>query len=235
MSGSKIKTKGTDLQSKIGRIITLLESDQGIPTWNGPSDPLESLVLTVLSQNTNDRNRDRAYESLRSAFPTWDGLALASARDISRAIRVGGLANQKGRRLKALLGWVKVRFGGWDMSEICGMDMEEAIDLLVSVDGVGVKTAAVVLMFACGRDVFPVDTHVHRLCLRLGLVAANSTAEKTFMAMKDMVPPGKSYSLHMNLIHFGRNCCRARIPVCLDCPLYRECLFPGKTKERPSR
>jgi endonuclease-3 len=230
MNHKKITTAGADLQSKIARVAGILESAQGTPVWNGPGDPLESLILTVLSQNTNDRNRDRAFESLKAAFPTFHSLALAPAENIAAAIRVGGLGNQKGRRIKALLGWVRERFGGWDMGEICGMDLDEALELLVSVDGVGVKTAAVVLMFACGRDVFPVDTHVHRLCDRLGLVPDRTTAEKTFELMRNLVPPGKSYSLHMNLIRFGRERCRARWPECPGCPLDPECVYPKKTK-----
>jgi len=219
---------GENIQEKTARISQVLERLFGIPRWPGPTDPLESLIKTILSQNTNDRNRDRAYNNLRLAFPTWDVLAAADVNQIAQAIKVAGLANQRAARLKDTLGWVKETFGGWDMGKLCSMEVEEALTLLTSVAGVGVKTAAVVLLFSCGRDIFPVDTHVNRICQRLGLVPHRTPAEKTFQFMAAAVPPGKSYSLHLNMIRFGRTRCYARNPDCSGCPLRKECTYPNK-------
>jgi endonuclease-3 len=210
---------------KIRQISTVLERRFGRPRWNGPSDPLDSLIKTILSQNTNDLNRDRAYESLRERYPTWENVLRARAENIAKAISVGGLANQKSARIKAILAWLKEEYGELSLDAICGMDFDQALDTFGHLKGVGVKTLAVVLMFACGKDVFPVDTHVHRICRRLGLVPMNATADKTFYVMRDRVPRGKSYSLHMNMLALGRRVCHPRNPGCDECPVLKYCEF----------
>lgn len=210
---------------KITSISKALEKRFGKPSWTGPNDPLDSLIKTILSQNTNDRNRDRAYDQLRKQFPTWDKMIHAKTEIIANAIRVGGLANQKSIRIKAILSWLRKKYGELTLTSICDMNFDQALETFGHLKGIGVKTLAVVLMFSCGKDVFPVDTHVHRVCRRLGLVPMNVTAEKTFYLMRNHVPKGKSYPLHLNMITLGREVCHPRNPECNECPVLKACPF----------
>lgn len=219
------KSKKKELTAQITHI---LESVMGEPRWRGPSDPLDSLVKTILSQSTNDNNRDLAYSRLRERFPTWRETMEADRKEIAEAIKPAGLSNQKSARLVDILRWIKKTYGELSLDVLHEMPTEEAFDTLTTLKGIGVKTIAVVLMFACGRDVFPVDTHVHRIVRRLGLVHNKTDAVKTFHLMAPLVPSGKSYSLHMNLLSFGRTVCTARNPRCLECPLYQLCRWPDK-------
>ncbi len=221
-------------RSKLERtaaITRILEETQGEPRWKGESDPLDSLVRTLLSQSTNDNNRDLAYERLRERFPTWRNVMEAPREEVADAIRPAGLGNQKSERLIAMLRWIEAEFGRLDLDFMHEMPTEEAFAHFTKVKGIGVKTMAVVMMFACGRDVFPVDTHVHRIARRLGLVPDKTDAVKTYRLMASLVPPHKSYSLHMNLLEFGRKICTARKPKCLGCPLYDLCFWG----EKPAR
>lgn len=216
--------------AKVTRILRLLELHLGVPAQKKKKpDPLDMLVGTLLSQNTNDRNSHRAYVELRKRFPTWKKVAEAPVSSIAMAIKVGGMKNQKSRRIKALLQRVLAENGSYRLRGIAKMPDDEVISALTKFDGIGFKTAACVLLFSLRRDIFPVDTHVHRICNRLGLVKT-STPEKTFLSMRPIVPKGKSYSLHTNLIRFGRRICLARHPRCGQCPLYDECGFGGKAK-----
>lgn len=187
------------------------------------------LIATILSQNTNDKNSHRAYTLLRSRFPAWEDVAAAPVRSIISTIRVGGMANQKSRRIKDTLAIVREKHGTYSLESLRSLSNDEVIEQLTGINGVGVKTASCVLLFSLGRDVFPVDTHVHRLCNRLGLVANTSnTPEKTFESMKRVFPKGRGYSFHTNLIRFGRRVCRSSNPACNICPLYDECVYQGK-------
>lgn len=214
----------------------MLERFLGIPKQKRSlPPPLDMLIATILSQNTNDRNSHRAYTRLRSRFPRWNDVAKAPLRSIADAIRIGGMANQKAARIKETLRAVKDRYGSYSLSALRRKSDDEIIQELVSINGVGVKTASCVLLFSLRRDVFPVDTHVHRICNRLGLVPRTSTPEKTFEAMKGLVPRGRAYSFHTNLIRFGRMVCASSRPKCMICPLYDECEFEGKTIEHSHR
>ena len=213
------------LRRRAARITELLERRFGTPHRRPKTSPLDSLIGTILSQSTNDRNRDRAYASLREAFPSWRDVMNARTADIARAIRAGGLANQKSVRIRNTLRWVKETFGELSLDALHQIDTAEACDLLCSQDGIGIKTAAVTLLFACGRDVFPVDTHVHRICRRLGLVPLEASAEKTHHLMAPLVPEGKALSLHVNLLRQGRTICRAPRPECSECNLRRLCVY----------
>ena len=190
------------------------------------------LIATILSQNTNDKNSHRAYSQLRSRFPTWKKLAQAPARSIAEAIRSGGMGNQKSARIKRTLEAVKLRFGSHSLARLGSMSDEEVIEELTALDGVGFKTASCVLLFSLGRDVFPVDTHVHRICTRLGLADGSRNPDETYHAMRDLVPKGRGYSFHTNLIRFGRLVCRSNQPLCGDCPLFHECEYPEKQRSR---
>ncbi len=226
------------LRRKVARITELLEERFGVPRRTPKSSPLDSLIGSILSQSTNARNRDRAYASLRETFPTWQDVMAARTADIARAIRAGGLANRKSVRIRNILRWVKETFGELSLDALHQFDPDEACDLLCSQEGIGVKTAAVTLLFACGRDVFPVDTHVHRICRRLGVVPPEASAEKTHHLMAPLVPAGKALSLHVNLLRHGRAICAAQRPECCDCNLRRLCAYhrdTRRTARKPAR
>ncbi len=198
-------------------------------------DPLDELILTVLSQHTSDLNAERAFAQLREAFPSWNAVVDAGTKAVADAIRSGGLADSKAPRLQAILREIREREGSFDLSVLRTMSDPEARAYLTSLPGVGPKTAAVVLSFALGRDAIPVDTHVHRVSKRLGMVPSNSTAEKADRLLHDLVPDGLRTPLHVALIRLGREICKAPTPLCRACPLKDLCptapryLLPSQT------
>lgn len=187
------------------------------------SDPLEELILTVLSQHTSDLNAARAYEGLRRRFPTWDAVARARTTSVTDAIRVGGLGNVKAPRIRAILREIHDREGRYDLSFLSAMSDAEATSYLSSLNGVGPKTAAIVLAFSLGRNALPVDTHVHRVARRLGLIPAKATAERAHVVLEELVPPDLRVPMHVGLIRVGREICKAGRPRCEDCPLSDLC------------
>lgn len=218
----------SSLGVRLKKALTLLECHQGKKAWPGPSDPLESLIVTLLSQNTNDALRDRAFDRLKRRFPRWDQILDAPVQEVEESIRIAGLSQQKAERMQAILSWVKETFGGFSLSKLNAMEDDQVIELLTSQKGIGIKTAAVVLMAALGRDLCPVDTHVNRISRRLGWVKDGVSAEKTFWQLRPHVPESGGYSLHMNLLQFGRTRCQARKPECANCFLWDECVWVGK-------
>lgn len=187
------------------------------------SDPLEELILTVLSQHTSDVNAERSFEGLRAAFPTWGAVVRAPTRSVADAIRSGGLADTKAPRIQAILREVEARRGAFDLSFLAELSDDEARAELVSLPGVGPKTAAVVLSFSLGRDAMPVDTHVHRVTRRLGLVPPKTSAERADRLLHELVPEGLRTPLHVALIRLGREICKAPTPRCGICPLKDIC------------
>ena len=187
------------------------------------SDPLDELILTVLSQHTSDVNAERAYEGLRAAFPSWTDVVRAPTGTVADAIRSGGLADTKAPRIQAILREVEERRGAFDLSFLADLSDDEARAELVSLPGVGPKTAAVVLSFSLGRDAMPVDTHVHRVTRRLGLVPPRTTAERADRLLHELVPEGLRTQLHVALIRLGREICKAPTPRCGICPLSDIC------------
>jgi endonuclease III len=186
---------------------------------------LDELVLTVLSQNTNDLNRDRAWRSLRQKFPRWEDVSAARHREVVAAIRVGGLAEQKAERIQALLDRVREQEGSFSLDRLCRLHLEAARDDLLSFKGVGDKTAACVLLFSCGRPAFPVDTHILRLSRRLGLIPEKATAHEAHERLGRLVPGNKMFEFHLNLIAHGRAVCRAQKPDCPQCCLKSRCRY----------
>ncbi|GAK55057.1 putative DNA glycosylase [Candidatus Vecturithrix granuli] len=216
------------LAEKTGQVVVLLENTLGIPQLENPMPPLDNLMLTILSQNTNDVNRDKAYHNLQTHFPTWEAVMHAEVREIADAIRIAGIANQKSQRIQAILQWIYAQYGKLDLAFLCEMDPQEVIQTFCQLKGIGIKTISVVLAFSCGVDIFPVDTHVHRLCNRIGLVKPPTTSpEQTFSQMQSRVPAGKAFSFHLNLIKHGRAICKARKPLCVQCPLRQICDYAG--------
>jgi len=191
-------------------------------------DGVEELIVTVLSQNTNDVNRDRAYESLRSKFPTWDDVLSAPQKNIENAIRVGGLAHQKSKSIQKILKTLKDRYGKFTVDPIASLPIPEALDELKKLPGVGTKTAACVLVFSYGKPVIPVDTHVHRLSRRLGLAVDSSTPDHVFEVLMAITPDDLKYQFHVMLIRHGRATCKSQRPNCSECSLNNLC--PSSTQ-----
>ena len=189
-------------------------------------DLVGALVATILSQHTSDVNSGRAYASLKSAFPGgWDEVRQARFEEIAAAIRHGGLADMKAPRIKNLLVEIHIRVGRTDLGHLRGMTDAEGMKYLTSFHGVGPKTAACVLMFNLGRPVIAVDTHVHRVALRLGLVAPKTSPSRTQDELLKLIGPAGAYSFHVHLIEHGRALCRAVGPRCAACPLTQRCNY----------
>jgi endonuclease-3 len=213
------------LKEKIEKIVYLLEREYGIPHHKKKADLLGLLIQTILSQNTNDRNRDRAYETLKTRFPQWEDLLKARTGAVTQAIRTGGLAGQKARRIRQILQWIKDREGKLSLHFLKKMSSEKIKNTLEKLKGIGPKTVHCLLLFGMGRDVFPVDTHVLRVGKRLGFIPRRMNAEKAHPWMVPLIPKGKALSLHLNLIRFGKEICRAKNPKCEICFLSKDCCF----------
>lgn len=202
----------------------------GEPDWGPPLPPLDELVSTVLSQNTNDTNRDRAYQVLRQRFPTWEEVRDAPEAEVVRAIQPAGLAQQKGPRIQALLREITLERGSLDLSFLHDMDLEAARTWLMKFKGVGPKTTAIVLLFSLGKPAFPVDTHIYRVTGRLGLRPLKMTADQVHPYLESLFPPQTYYAAHLNLIRLGRQICQARKPACSTCPLNDICAYAIENK-----
>lgn len=210
-------------------VIQNLEATYGIPHNTDPDDPLDELILTILSQSTTNVNSQRAFASLKRRFPAWETALRARPTSIAAAIKSGGLANVKSMVIKNVLAEIKGRRGNLDLSFLKTAPLDEARDFLTSLKGIGPKTAACVLLFACHLPLFPMDTHIFRITRRLGLVPARYSDEQAHRLMDALIPPGKHYSLHINLIRHGRQICRPQNPKCAECPLIEHCAY-GQTQ-----
>ncbi len=230
-----VRRGGEGRRTRLARIGKALENTYGRPERRTRRDLVAGLVSTILSQNTTDVNSRRAFQDLRERFPGWVDVESANVRSIESAIRRGGLARTKARRIKQILRDIHATTGKLDLGFLRRMSDDEVFAYLLALDGVGVKTAACVALFDLGRDVMPVDTHVHRVVGRLGVVGHPRTRDATFGALRVVVPPGESLSLHVNLIRLGRDLCRPRDPGCAACPVRSECDFgrSGEAAEGP--
>jgi endonuclease-3 len=201
----------------------------GEPRWRDPLPALDELVLTILSQNTNDGNRDRAFDALRAKFPTWEAVRDAKERDVIEAIRPAGLANQKGPRIQQVLKAITKERGSLDLSFLEEMSVEEARGWLTKFNGVGPKTAAIVLCFSLNKPAFPVDTHIYRVTGRIGLRPERMTVEQAHPHLESLFPPETYYAAHLNIIRLGREICTARKAFCEKCPIKKLCDY-GRTQ-----
>lgn len=197
------------------------------PRWAGPRlDPVSELVLTILAQNTADVNSFRAFTALRERYPTWEAVLAAPTDELVDVIRPGGLAPTKGPRIQHVLAEVRATTGdGWDLSFLASRPVEEARDWLVALPGIGRKTASIILLFTFGRPAMPVDTHVHRVATRLGMLPERTPLARAHDLLEAVLQPDEMYPFHVELIRHGRDTCRAPRPICGLCPLTDACPY----------
>lgn len=219
------------LAKRAVRVHEKLVEFYGEPIWRDPMPPVHELVCTILSQNTNDVNRDRAFNLLRAKFPTWEEVRDAKTKDVIETIRPAGLANQKGPRIQQVLKSITEERGDMDLSFLKKMPVDEARTWLTKFNGVGPKTAAIVLCFSLGMPAFPVDTHVYRVTGRIGLRPEKMTVEQAHPHLELLFPPETYYAAHLNIIRLGREICTARKAMCEKCPIVKLCDYGKKRLE----
>ncbi len=210
-------------------IIQNLERAYGVPENKRAGDPLDMLIGIILSQATSDVNSRRTFAALKARFPTWDKALRARESTTAATIKAGGLAKQKAKVIKRLLQQLKAQHGTLDLSFLHDMPAADASTYLAQFRGVGPKTAACTLLFACRKNVFPLDTHIFRVLRRVGLIPPRCSDRRAHEIMDARVPAGKFYSLHVNLIRHGRTLCRPREPLCARCPIVEYCAY-GETQ-----
>jgi len=216
----------------IAKVLDLLESrwhNEEAPPDIAHPEPLDGLILTVLSQHTNDRNRDVAFARLKERYPTWEAAIFAGYDAVLDAVRPAGLAPTKTGRIMEILEIVSRDFGRYSILSLAERGRDEARKYLLSLPGVGEKTAACVLLFDMGLPAFPVDTHITRICRRIGFVSEKTTAEEICTLMEREVAPSRYLGGHINIIEHGRAVCKARAPLCPTCAVRRLCGFGGRT------
>jgi len=209
----------------IERVCDLLEAKYGKPEWKRHNPPLDELILTILSQNTTAANCGRAFARLRRAFPTWENVMTAPVERIAESIRVGGLGDSKAARIQTILRRIYESRGALDLDWLEDLPMDKAWEYLLSFEGVGPKTAACLLLFSFGKPALPVDTHVHRVSRRVGLIPEDVNASAAHELLRRIVPERRVYSFHLNAIRLGREVCRPRRQRHEVCPLCQECDF----------
>lgn len=223
---------GKDLIACGAKVYSALLQAFGIPDWGKPSEPLDELINTVLSQNTNDRNRDRAYQALRMRFPAWEQVRDAPEEEVIAAIRPAGLAPKKGPRIQAILRQITAERGDLNLDFLREMPAEDARRWLLGFNGVGPKTAAIVMQFSLAKNAFPVDTHIYRVSGRLGLRPQKMTREDAHVWLAQVFDPCVYGPAHLNLIRLGREICHPRNPDCPVCPVRELCeYYQGLTSE----
>jgi len=201
----------------------LLVEEYGLPNWRPHLSPVGELISTILSQNTNDQNRDQAYAQLREIFPTWEEVRDAPVTKVAESIKIGGLANQKAPAIQNALRTITEERGQIELDFLRSKTSQEALEWLTKLKGVGPKTAAIVLLFSLDMPAFPVDTHVFRVSGRIGLRPAKMNPEKAHKFLGEQFSPDTYYPVHLNLIRLGREICKARQPFCEQCPLNKIC------------
>jgi endonuclease-3 len=217
------------VRKRARQINAILSEFYGEPPRRNSVDPLSELVAVVLSQHTSDVNSERAFDNLCARYPDWDSVRRAPTAELADAIRSGGLATIKAARIQRILDQILAARGELSLDFLRALPLAEARAFLRGLDGVGPKSAACVLLFSLDQPAMPVDTHVHRVARRLGLIDARTSAEAAHEQLEAMVPPDEVYSFHVNLIQHGRAICKAPRPRCPECPVNALCPYPGKT------
>lgn len=228
ISYTALMSKKVDLSppEKSKRVDEILSKAYGSAEWSPNLDPISELVLTILSQHTSDSNSGKAFDKLHDRFQgDWNHVIAAPTEEVIGAIRPAGLANVKAPRIQKVLEEVRERIGNFDLNFLADMPVPEARQWLLSLDGVGPKTAACVLMFSLGMPAMPVDTHVHRVSRRLGLIEDKVNAEKAHKKLAEFVPDDRVYAFHINLIRHGRTICKAQRPRCHECVVSDYCRY----------
>jgi endonuclease-3 len=228
------KGVGVDLRAKYQTIYRILVERYGEPEWRQHLPPVDELVSTILSQSTSDINRDKGFLALKARYPDWELVMVAPVEDVRDTIRSAGLANQKAPRIQNALRTINEQSGELSLEFLNELNRDEAKAWLVALPGVGPKTASIVLLFAFGRPAFPVDTHVHRLTKRIGLIEPKVSADKAHDILEAMGDPDTFYAFHLNLIKHGREICVARNPRCADCFLQEECDYYQRIEQEAS-
>jgi len=206
-------------------VLKRLEAAYGEPPPRRQMDALNELIATVLSQNTSDVNSRRAFQNLKRVFPKWDGVLRADRRKLAATIRVAGLSGIRASRIQGVLKEIRSRFGSLNLKSLSSMDSTEAYEFLKSLTGVGPKTAACVMLFSLHKPFMPVDTHIHRVSMRLGLIEEKTATEAAQQFFMKLIPESKLYAFHVNMIRHGRTICRARNPLCPRCVLNPRCRY----------
>ena len=214
-----------DLVLLAKQVDQLLLAFYGCPIWRTPLPAVDELVSTILSQNTNDLNRDKAFNALRQKFPSWEAVSRADPEVVISAIRSAGLSNQKGPRIQQILQQIINERGSIDLDFLRQYPRDEARAWLMRFKGVGPKTAAIVLLFSLGMPAFPVDTHIFRVTGRVGLRPDGMNVEVAHTHLENLFPPNSYADAHLNIIRLGREICTARQAHCSICPLQSVCSF----------
>lgn len=224
------------LAPRVREIGRSLEEEYGRPAPRRKLRPLDELILTILSQHTSDANSSRAFQSLRERFESWEAVRDADPEAIAEAIKSGGLARIKAARIKELLQRLSAERGSLDLDFLGKMELGDARAFLLEMEGVGPKTAACVLLFSCDLPAFPVDTHIHRVARRIGLIGPTTSAEDAHQILESVVSPEEVYPFHVNLILHGRRVCKAQRPRCETCVLAPRCdYFAGRQADGPQQ
>lgn len=221
----ELRTRFSADQEKAQWLYAELKKAFGMPVWRSPMPAIDELISTILSQNTNDHNRDIAFERLRKRFPTWDAVCDADVDDVIDAIRPAGLGNQKGRRIQAVLQQIRREHQTLDLDFLKGWEQEKIKEYLLQFKGVGFKTAAIVMQFSLGIPAFPVDTHIYRVTGRFGIRPLNMSVEDCHAYMENLFRPDQYEAGHLNIIRLGREICQARKAQCERCPLRPHCSY----------
>lgn len=210
-------------KAKVDPVFEGLKGVYGVLEWRPGVDPMDELVSCILSQSTSDTNRDRGFYALKANYGSWGEIAEAPVEELIDVIRPAGLANQKAPRIQAILQRIAEERGAYNIDFLADLPLDEARQWLTSFDGIGPKTAAIVMCFAFGRPSFPVDTHVHRVGQRIGFLPNGISADKAHPVMETLFPPERHYAGHLYIIYHGRQTCTARVAHCERCPITAYC------------
>jgi len=208
---------------KYRTVLRCLQKHYGAIDWRPKMEILDELIFTVLTQHTSDLNAEKAFKNLKSVYPNWTDVVETRNEELEATIKRGGLANQKALRIKSILFEIRARLSNFNLDVLKDMGIDDVREWLISLPGVGPKTAAVVMSFALDLPAFPVDTHVHRVSRRLGFITSKTTPDKAHPIMEKLIAPTDRFKFHILLINHGRRTCKARNPLCDKCPIVTNC------------